>query len=674
MRAQRFSKGEAVRFGWETMKSNLGFFIGLLVVYWLISCVPNVIAYLTAEKIAIVSIIFSIGIQALYMILSMGLIRVALRFCDGEKPEYGDLFACYPLFFKYLFAYILYALIVVAGTILLIVPGIIWGIKYWFFAYFVVDKKLGPIEALKKSSEITKGIKWDLFIFGLLLAAIALLGMLCLLVGWFAAMPTTMVAGAFVYRKLTVPEWEVRMAHAPISRRSLVLALLICFCALISLPVLAHAGWNFALLLQVKAKLDQIAASGAPVSLEQVVPPPVPDEQNAALLYQKAFEAFQASGGKHQLDKVYTMLPSDRLEIPPARWAAAKRIVSRNQRTYALLKAASERSHCRFPVDWEKPQDALYDVSPHFLRMAACARFLRLRAVVKSQEGKVGEAVDSIKVGLRMADLSSEPGLIAALNQNLLIRTTLWGLPPILVKHRISPQSAQGLFADLHQTDLSESLARALEVERVLGIWGLDQAARGPKTALRAMGGVSKEIQDISKAMAWLYASYLGKSAQKTDKLLYLELMERRIAISRLPYRDAKPALEELKEDSTHFPALALMTRLGVSLYTSLDADMNDLMAEIGAVQIALALKAYQYKTGHYPASLQELRRLVPWDLPTDPFSGKDLGYRREGSGFILHSYGLDLDDDGGQIPKGKLFSSPGTKDSGDIVWRFGSG
>ena len=132
----------------------------------------------------------------------MGLIKIALRFCDKEKGEFAELFSCFPLFFKYLFGSILCMLIVLGGMILLIIPGIIWSIKFQFFTYFIIDKGLGPIEALKRSSAITKGAKWDLFIFGLLLGLINLLGALCLLVGLFATIPTTIVAMAFVYRKL----------------------------------------------------------------------------------------------------------------------------------------------------------------------------------------------------------------------------------------------------------------------------------------------------------------------------------------------------------------------------------------------------------------------------------------------------------------------------------------
>jgi len=202
MKLQKFSKSEAIRFGWTTTKNNLGFFIGLLIVIGLFYFVSDFIIELIKDEALILSSIMSIVFWVLDMVIQMGLIRISLRFCDNEKGEFADLFSCFPLFFKYLFGSILYGLIVVGGMILLIIPGIIWGIKFQFFSCFIVDKGVGPIEALKRSSAITKGAKWDLFLFNLLLVLINLLGAICLLIGLFVTIPTTMVAWAFVYRRL----------------------------------------------------------------------------------------------------------------------------------------------------------------------------------------------------------------------------------------------------------------------------------------------------------------------------------------------------------------------------------------------------------------------------------------------------------------------------------------
>lgn len=212
MTTRKFSKGEAIRFGWSTLKRNFGFFSGVLIVVGLISIVPSIMSEPMKEKNIVLYFIANIAIWVLQVVIGLGLIRIPLRLCDNEKGKFADLFSCFPLFFKYLLGSILYGLIVIGGLILFIIPGIVWSIKFQFFSYFIVDKGLGPIESLKKSAKITTGAKWDLLIFGFLLGLINLLGALALLIGLFATIPITMVALAFVYRKLLD---QIEIAQVP---------------------------------------------------------------------------------------------------------------------------------------------------------------------------------------------------------------------------------------------------------------------------------------------------------------------------------------------------------------------------------------------------------------------------------------------------------------------------
>ncbi len=199
----KFSKREAISFGLDVAKNNLGFFVLLLILVAVIFIVLSFIRELTLAKgnIFFLLILYLIGIVVGTMI-NMGLVKISLKFYDNEKAKIADLFSSYHLFFKYLIGDILYGLIIIGGLILLIIPGIIWAIQFQFFGYLIIDKGLGPIEALKKSSKITKGAKWDLFLLGILLVLINILGALALLVGLFVTIPTTMIANAFVYRKL----------------------------------------------------------------------------------------------------------------------------------------------------------------------------------------------------------------------------------------------------------------------------------------------------------------------------------------------------------------------------------------------------------------------------------------------------------------------------------------
>jgi uncharacterized membrane protein len=212
-----FSRDEALRFGWNTMKANLGFFIVLLLIMFMISAIPNAInSFLqTATKgsegvsgISALTVMFttilSIASQVISFIMQIGVLKISLKFYDGEKPDFSELFKHYRLFWRFLGASLLVGLIVLAGFILFIVPGIIWAIRYSFVNYLIVDKNFGIMESLHKSREMTDGKKGDLFVFFIVLLLINILGVICLGVGLFATIPTSMLAFAFVYRQLLV--------------------------------------------------------------------------------------------------------------------------------------------------------------------------------------------------------------------------------------------------------------------------------------------------------------------------------------------------------------------------------------------------------------------------------------------------------------------------------------
>jgi len=194
--------GEVVKFGWKTMKDNLGFFIVLWLVVWLVGISPQVIAVYVVKESIVLKVILNIIGFVLQCIMGLGLIKIGLKFCDNQERNFGDLFSSFPLFFKYFISLILFVLILIGGTILLIFPAVIWGIKFYFFGFFIVDKGLGPVEALKASSRITMGAKWDLLGFWFVTGVIIILGVLCLGIGLLAAAPTVMVAVALTYRKL----------------------------------------------------------------------------------------------------------------------------------------------------------------------------------------------------------------------------------------------------------------------------------------------------------------------------------------------------------------------------------------------------------------------------------------------------------------------------------------
>jgi uncharacterized membrane protein len=204
MEKKGFSIKEALRFGWDRMRENLAFFIIFLVVSWLVNIFFGTFADLFEERLPAFSLLFSLGSILANFVINFILIRVALNVCDGIALNVPELFQ-FPLsrFLRFILGNILYLLLVSAGFVLLIVPGLVWMIKYQYVPYLIVDKDSPIGEAFSESGRITSGVKWPLFWFAILLGLINIAGALVFLVGLFATIPTTVIAIAYVYRKLS---------------------------------------------------------------------------------------------------------------------------------------------------------------------------------------------------------------------------------------------------------------------------------------------------------------------------------------------------------------------------------------------------------------------------------------------------------------------------------------
>lgn len=199
---RHFVKKEAIKFGWGVAKSNVTFFLAIFVIWAFITIISQGLqASLNSENQFVASFLVSIVMWIVGSIISMGVIFITLQFVDKKKPHVKDVFYTKNLF-NFILASIMKTLIIFVGYLLLIIPGIIFSIKLQYAEYLIVDKQKDAVDSLKGSWELTKGVKWNLFLFGLLLGLINILGFLALFVGLLVTVPLSMVANAYVYRKL----------------------------------------------------------------------------------------------------------------------------------------------------------------------------------------------------------------------------------------------------------------------------------------------------------------------------------------------------------------------------------------------------------------------------------------------------------------------------------------
>lgn len=126
-----------------------------------------------------------------------------LKLIRKEDIRYESLFDGYKDFVRTFLTYFLYGIAVAIGTLLFIVPGIILAIGLMMSFYLIKDdKEISAMDALKKSWEMTKGHKMNLFMLGLSFIGWFILCILTLGIGFLFLVPYIDTAFAYYYEDL----------------------------------------------------------------------------------------------------------------------------------------------------------------------------------------------------------------------------------------------------------------------------------------------------------------------------------------------------------------------------------------------------------------------------------------------------------------------------------------
>jgi hypothetical protein len=199
--AGAFSVGDAISYGWNAYWRNVGPMLLLALIVFAVNVLIGLLGRTTDDLLPL--IVLQVISLLIGIIFGMGLIRAALAVTEGRAPEVNMLFLT-DGFGAYLVASILVVIGITLGLVLLIVPGIILAIMWHFFGYVIVeDPTTGSIDAMKRSAEITRGYRWQLFGLGLLLILINFAGFLALGVGMIFTYGITAITVAYTYKVLS---------------------------------------------------------------------------------------------------------------------------------------------------------------------------------------------------------------------------------------------------------------------------------------------------------------------------------------------------------------------------------------------------------------------------------------------------------------------------------------
>ena len=384
---------------------------------------------------------------------------------------------------------------------------------------------------------------------------------------------------------------------------------------LLAVLILAHGALTFVLGRRLEARLAELKAAGQPVSMSDLAGPPVPDSENAAVIYEQVFKEVSSPGyHKDAQSFPYSSMTWSFDKNPD--WAAAKAAVERHEHILDLAQKANAMPKFRFRGNRNPISNEFHKSLSKEIELS---RYLGAYAVVEAHFGNMDEAVRALDISIQSINKVREPLLIPYLVTLARVGRISMHVEDVLrYGNRMNEAQARRLFEAFGHLDLKERCNAALSGESARVFDGTETLFDTTHTPL----------PQAYLFHPWLYAERLAMSDQ-TQLLL---------RNSNLSCREMKDKGIVSRQAKLHFytPHANNMAHAYARVVEMRDRRIS----YIGCSQIVLALQAYKDRFATYPETLAELNSRLGWKLPNDPFSGKPFIYKRRGQGFLLYSVG----------------------------------
>lgn len=420
--------------------------------------------------------------------------------------------------------------------------------------------------------------------------------------------------------------------------------------ALVLVLFVANGLLNYYWGRQIEARLAAIKAAGQPVSLADLQSQSVPEHENAAPVYRRAFKAMSEPATARDIDMLNRVLYSHSQTPSLADWAKAKSALTRCDRLVALIEEALSKPACQFsayPVYKGSSQESLARhnalANEHYQMQAGlrdATRLLCAKAILCAREGRTQDVVRYIQSALNVNDaIRQNAMLVDYLVDIAIINIALANMRQALIYCQPSEFELRQLDSALLRINVPELYKHAIEGERVHFLM---------------------QNNEFRKAGIKMPSS-------SGDTLAYLDFISRHLECTRMNYSTALSKGLVGSSAADNLPFYAVFTKITAPVTARAAGARYKCEAEIACGRTFLALRSYKGRFGKYPRTLRDIRSGMNWELSADPFTGKDLVYKRVRSGFILYSVGYDLKDNGGTSLQSRGQAEP----SGDIVWRM---
>jgi len=423
------------------------------------------------------------------------------------------------------------------------------------------------------------------------------------------------------------------------------------------LIILLVAGFCFfvyyrlSLKSKLQARIDAIAAAGYPVTCAELdkwysIPENV---ENAAYTIIDAFSCYK----KWDKDKSKPLPVVGRAELPACTEPLNKEMkslitqyIADNNEALELLHAGAAIEYCRYPVDLSAGFESKL---PSLSEIRRGVFLLKLEAVLHAENGDGESALRSAISSFGIAhSLANEPCIVPQL-----VRIACQSFAVTTIEYcvnRVVPDDEQlvEFIECVQNAERNSDISCAFVGERCMGL----AFFRAPESVNPDLinGIPFRPVLELFKAAGLVDA----------DAIIYFDIMDEYIQSIQLPLhkrQDAVRAINAKLQSTSKIHILLHSLMPALSRITIMDLRN---IAQWRTARTALAIERYRLAAGKLPDTLADIVPAYLDAVPTDPFDGNELRYKKLEPGFVVYSIGEDMSDDGGkEKPPRKTKESP---------------
>ncbi|MGO8672188.1 MAG: hypothetical protein ACLQVD_12585 [Capsulimonadaceae bacterium] len=380
------------------------------------------------------------------------------------------------------------------------------------------------------------------------------------------------------------------------------------------------------------AKLAAARNDGLPTNLAEIFPKPSAGP-NAAGMFVK-----MESMKPDDLEYAAVSAISTKDQLSESDWDAMRRFLKRDARLVSLAESAARMTNCVF-TRTDTGQDPAAITFPEYTQIRRAAQIIEIKSVLMAHDGHAVDAVREQTLGFQTGrDAHRDVLLIGWLVGLTNDAITLKGMQRILILSHGGP-AAEAVETSVARNWEPTPLTEPLKQE--MANWSSEIAhikTHGPGSMTALGVTVSNHPLPLTGK---LWNAFIDANGSH-----YIDLMRRSIDASRRPYPQSKTEFDAISKDLLASGSSIQYWLVDVIyLDPSKGATTGALIQSTADItRCAAAVLVWRGQHPDYPARLEQAMPQVP----TDPFDGRPMKYRRVGRGFVIYSVGESGHDNGG--------------------------